>query len=131
MAAADLEIGDLRVEFIVDYLLDSLNINPGKFGKAYQADEMKKLFVDFVDKADIPCFVVMLGSGGVVLPSYSWPDAPRNKGCYFIKRIKEGIAKDASNIRRVLLYGDFSPQQVDHFASLVQEVHVLYVHQLF
>ena len=110
---------------MVDYLLESLNINPGKFAKAYQNDETKKLFVDFVDKADIPCFIALLGSGGVVNSDYAWPVASRTKGCYFIKRIKEGIAKDASNIRRVLLYGDFSPQNVDNFASFVEEVRYL------
>ena len=119
--AADLEIGDPRVEFVADYVLKTMKLKGDKWTKMYSVDENKQMFLDFFEKSDHPSLMVSLNSSGNLMVSFTWPSALKSKACYFVKKTKEAVQKDAS-IRNVLFYGDLSYTPIDQLSAFVDEV---------
>ena len=118
--AAELELGDTRVEFIADYVLKTLKIKPDKFLKMYGQEENKIVFGEFLDKAESICLVVVAGSTGMTV-SNEWPSQLRQKACYFVKRKREALTKE-SPLRFSLIYGDLSYSPIDQLSAFVDEV---------
>ena len=121
MSAADLEIGDPRIEFIADYVMKTMKIKADKWTKLYSLDENKQMFIDFYEKSDHQSLIVSQNTAGNLLVSFTWPSALKSKACYFVKRTKETIQKDAA-IRRMLLFGDLSYTPIDQLSAFVDEV---------
>ena len=119
--ASELELDDSRVEFIADYVIKTLRLKPDRFGKMYSTDENKSLFMDFFETPDILSLILIATASGALNVQYQWPQNPKSKACYFVKRSKETIAKD-HNIRTHILYGDLSQTPLDQLSIFVDEV---------
>ena len=107
MAAAELELGDARVEFMADYVLKTLRLKGDKWTKMYNLEENKMMFMDFFEKADHMVMIIQAAGGGALSVTYAWPTTLRNKACYFVRTGKALIAQDA-NLRNAFYYGDVS-----------------------
>ena len=119
--AAELELNDQRVEFMCDYVLKTMKLKTDKWMKMYNVDENKAIFQAFYEKPEILQLLVVAGSAGVLTVSLEWPGQLKNKACYFVKKNKEALGKDAQ-VRSVLLYGDLSYSPVDQLSAFVDEV---------
>lgn len=118
---ADLGLNDKRVEFVADYVLKNFKLKTDKWMKLYNVEESKIMLLEFFDKQDNQCLVVLVSAAGVLSLQYEWPAAVKGKACYFVKKNKENLAKDA-NLNAQLLYGDLSSVPVDQLSVLVDEV---------
>lgn len=120
--ASELELNDKRGEFIADYVLKSLKQKSDKFLKLWSSDETKQLILDFFEKSDIQqLFVLQAAGGGALQIQYEFPTNLKSKACFFTKKSKESIARDAA-FTKVLLFGDVSYTPLDQFSSFVDEV---------
>ena len=119
--AADLDLNDQRVEFMCDYVLKTMKIKADKWMKMYNVDENKAVFTTFFEKPEHSQLLVISGSGSSLSVSLEWPGQLKSKACYFVKKNKEPIGKDAK-VREVLLYGDLSYSPVDQLSAFVDEV---------
>lgn len=117
----ELELNDTRVEFMADYTLKTLKCKADRFAKMYSLDESKQLFTDFFEKSDIMSILIIATASGGLNVQYEWPNNPKGKACYFVKKSKEPITKDA-NLRTTLLYGDMSQFPLDQLSAFVDEV---------
>lgn len=119
--ASELELNDTRVEFIADYVIKTLKIKPDKWSKMYSVEETKQMFLDFFEKQDIPCLIVTATAAGGLNTQFEWPNNPKAKACYFVKKGREAIQKE-TNFRNAFLYGDMSYQPLDQLSAFVDEV---------
>jgi len=71
--AADLDIGDTRVEFMADYVLKALRIKPDKWTKMYVIEENKQMCLDFFDKAESHTLVVAINPASGLSVTTEWP----------------------------------------------------------
>lgn len=122
-AAADLEIGDSRVEFIADYVIKTTKCKPDKFMKMYNVDETKQMILEWFDKADLQSLIIVSNPGGSLTAQYEWPANPKQKACYFVKKSKDAIPKDIP-FRQAVLYGDLSYSPLDQLSAFVDEVKI-------
>ena len=122
--AADLELGDSRVEFMADYVLKTLKCKPDRWMKMYNVDETKQLFMDWFEKSDLPTMVIINNPGGSLTAQHEWPTNLKQKACYFVKKSKDGISKDVP-FRQSVMYGDLSYSPLDQLAAFVDEVNIL------
>jgi len=118
--AADLDLEDARVEFIAGYVLRSLKIRGDKFTKMYSVEENKLVIMDFFEKADNMVMILQVGAGALAV-SYGWPESLKSKACYFRRKGKDLIGKEA-DMKEVLYYGDLSPSPLDQLSSFVEGV---------
>lgn len=119
---ADLEINDLRVEFIAEYVLKTMRLKPDKWMKLYNLEDNKQLIMDYFEKPELFCLLINANSAGVLSITYDWPTGLKTKSCYFIKKSRDPIAKDTTQIRNLLLYGDLADSPVDQLSAFVDEV---------
>ncbi|KAL3857821.1 hypothetical protein ACJMK2_012454, partial [Sinanodonta woodiana] len=119
--ASELGLGDARVEFMADFVLKSMKLKPDRWLKMYNVDETKQMFMEFFDKPDLTTFVISQASAGVLSAAFTWSSNPKGKSCYFIKKSRDPVAKDA-NLRNVMLYGDFSGSPLDQLSAFVDEI---------
>lgn len=124
--AAELELNDVRVEFVADYVLKTMKIKPDKWMKLYNVDENKQMFIDYFEKGDHNTLVVALQPAGGLVVQYEWPNNPKGKACYFVKRGKDTIQKD-SNLKNALIYGDLSYSPMDQLSAFVDEVNCVFI----
>ncbi|XP_033732158.1 dynein beta chain, ciliary-like [Pecten maximus] len=119
--ASDLELGDSRVEFIADYVIKTLKVKPDKFSKMYSQEETKMMFMEYFDKPENISLVVISSGSGSLSIQYEWPSNPKAKACYFVKRGRENVQKDA-DFRKSFIYGDLSYAPLDQLSAFVDEV---------
>ncbi|CAF5067522.1 unnamed protein product, partial [Rotaria sp. Silwood1] len=119
--AEDLELNDPRIYFVADYVLKTLKLKSDKFAKMYGVEENKILVHEFFDKADSPMLVIQYTASGSLQPTVSFPNILKNKSCYFIKKRRENIPRDAT-LRDVIMYGDLSTSPVDQLSAMVDEL---------
>jgi len=77
--AADLDIGDVRVEFIAAYVLKTLRIKGDKWTKMYVIEENKQLCLEFFDKPDAQTLVIAMNLAGGLGVSNEWPTQFKQK----------------------------------------------------
>jgi dynein heavy chain len=119
---AELEIGDRRIEFVAEYVLKTMKLKSDKWTKMYGTDECKQQLLDFFEKNDITSLIMILNPSGSLQPVFEWPAQLKGgKACYFVKKNREVIGKDA-NLKNALLFGDMSYSPVDQFSTFVDEV---------
>jgi dynein heavy chain len=119
--ADELEIGDSRIEFMAMYLLKTLKLKNDKWMKMYAIEENKIIIQDFLDKAELNILVFSLNATQTLLVSYNYPNQIKSKACYFAKKSKDVVAKEAS-IKDVLIYGDLSYSPLDQLSAILDEV---------
>ena len=120
-AAAELELGDKRTEFIADFVLKIMKLKGDKFQKMYSLEENKQIFMDFFDKPDTLQLVVCQAPGGGLAPTNDWPTTLKTKACYFVRKGREAVQKDTP-MRNQILYGDLSYSPIDQLSAFVDEV---------
>jgi len=121
MTAPSLQLGDLRVELVADYVIKTLKCKPDKFTKMYNNDETKQLILAWFDKADNSSLMFVNNPGGLLSAQYEWPSNPRLKCCYFVKKTKEAVPKDVP-FKQAVYYGDLSYAPIDQFSAFIDEV---------
>src|SRR5206468_11347145 len=99
--ASELEIGDVRVEFVADYVLKTMKLKPDKWTKMYAVEENKQLCLEFFDKAESTTLILYINTTGILAVTHDWPASLKSKACYFVKRNKEVVAKDP-NVRNAV-----------------------------
>jgi dynein heavy chain len=119
--AEDLELNDPRIYFVADYVLKTLKLKSDKFAKMYGTEENKILIHEFFEKAESQILIIQYTAAGSLQPAMAFPNVLKNKSCYFIKKRREPIAKDAI-LRDVIMYGDLSTSPVDQLSAMVDEV---------
>ena len=119
--ASELELNDSRVEFMADYVIKTLKLKPDRFAKMYSTDETRQMFMDFFEKSDITSLLLIATAAGGLTVQFDWPQNPKSKACYFVKKSREPITKE-TNFRTHLLYGDMSPSPLDQLSAFVDEV---------
>lgn len=122
--ASELELNDTRVEFIADYVIKTLKIKPDKWSKMYSVEDTRQMFMDFFEKQDVPCLIVTATAAGGLNTQFEWPNNPKAKACYFVKKGRDAIQKE-TNFRNAYLYGDMSYQPLDQLSAFVDEVIIL------
>ena len=120
-SAAELELNDGRIEFMCDYVMRTMKIKPDRWMKMYNVDENKQMFMDFFEKPDNLQLIIISNIANVLSLSFEWPATQKTKACYFVKKSKDPVQKDA-NIRSAMMYGDLSYAPVDQLAAFVDEV---------
>lgn len=116
----ELELNDSRVDFMADYVIKTLKIKPDRFGKMYGVEDTRQMYMDFFEKPE--CMSLVVGQpAGTLITSFTWPNKPKAKACYFVKTAREAISKDA-NLRTALIYGDLSYAPLDQLSAFVDEV---------
>ena len=68
-----MEIGDLRVEFVAEYVLKTLRIKGDKWTKMYVIEDNKQMCLDFFDKPDSQTLVIALNVAGGLAVTTEWP----------------------------------------------------------
>lgn len=121
--AADLGLEDARVVFMADYVLKTLRLKGDKWSKMYSLEENQLMFMDFFEKADNTVMIIQAAGGGALSVSYDWPTNLRNKACYFVRKGKDLITKDA-DLRNAFYYGDLSYAPLEQLSAFVDEVSV-------
>jgi len=86
--AAELEIGDVRVEFVADYVLKTLRIKGDKWTKMYATEDNKQLCLDFFDKAESHVLVIALNAAGGLAVSNEWPAQFKHKAVSLIQLLE-------------------------------------------
>ena len=119
--ASELELNDSRVEFMADYVLKTLKLKPDRFSKMYSLEENKQMFLDFFEKPDIVSLLLIASAAGGLNIQNEWPQNPKGKACYFVKKSRDAVTKD-TNFRTQLLYGDMSQSPLDQLSAFVDEV---------
>ena len=119
--ASELELNDNRVEFMAEYVLKTLRLKPDRFGKMYSTDEARQMFMDFFEKPEIVSLLLIASAAGGLSVQYEWPQNPKSKACYFVKKTRDPITKE-TNFRTQLLYGDMSQSPLDQLSAFVDEV---------
>ena len=119
--AAELELGDKRVEFIADYVLKTLKLKPDRFVKMYGLDENKQVFNDFLEKPESTHLLIFQVAGGSLSAGSDWPQSIKSKACYFVKKTRDPIPKEAA-FRNYVLYGDLSYTPIEQLSAFVEEV---------
>ena len=84
--AAELEIGDARVEFVADYILKTLKIKPDKWTKMYGVEENKQLCLDFFDKADVMTLILSINTAGSLVVANEWPSQFKQKAVVILTK---------------------------------------------
>lgn len=87
----------------------------------YAAEETKALYNEFFEKPELGTLVVSLTPGGGLQTTLEWPASLKSKACYFVKRNREALTRDA-NLRSALLYGDLSQNPIDQLSVFVEDV---------
>ena len=77
--------------------------------------------MDFFEKSEITSLLLIATAAGGLNVQYDWPQNPKGKACYFVKKSKEPVTKD-TNFRTQLLYGDMSQSPLDQLSAFVDEV---------
>ena len=124
--AADLDIEDIRVAFVADYALKTMKLKGDKWTKMYSIEENSVILAEFFEKPETTTLILYLNPAGLLVVSTEWPTNLKQKACYFVKRGKDAIPKDAS-VRNALLYGDISASPIDQLAAFVDQVACLWV----
>jgi len=83
--AAELDIGDSRVEFMADYVLKALRIKGDKWTKMYTVEDNKQLCLEFCDKPDAPTLVIALNQAGGLAVTTEWPTQFKQKAVSMLK----------------------------------------------
>lgn len=121
MAAAELEIGDTRVEFVADYVLRSLRVKPDRWVKMYMVDESRQMCLDFFEKPEQDLLVIQVNSSGGLTVTNEWPTGLKAKAVYFVRKMKDPLPKDAP-VKNAIIYGDFALSLIDQLSAYVDEV---------
>ena len=87
----------------------------------YGIEDNKILIHEFFDKAELQILVIQYTAAGSLQPATTFPNVLKNKSCYFIKKRREAIPRDAI-LRDVIMYGDLSTSPVDQLSAMVDEV---------
>ncbi|KAA3682025.1 uncharacterized protein DEA37_0001628 [Paragonimus westermani] len=118
--ASELELDDKRAEFIANYVLKSNKLKGDKWMKLWNTDEAKQSIVDFFDKPEITELFILASAAGTLQAQYECPSGMKSKACFFMKKEKASIKKDAV-VNKLLVYGDLSHNPLEHFSAFVDE----------
>ncbi|XP_039265498.2 dynein beta chain, ciliary-like [Styela clava] len=113
------EVADPRMEFLQYKTLKTLNLKGDKWAKMLGNEENKIMILEFLEKNDIPCLLIISSATGLA-PNYGFPDFIKQKGIYAVKKKKEALTKD--NVKRNLLVGDLSQTPLEHVSPLIDEL---------
>ena len=114
------DIGDPRIEFIANYILKTFKVKADKWTKMYVIEENKTMILEFVEKAEQNLLVFNMTLAGALTVSYEYPTQFKTKACYFAKKNKENITKDA--MKDATIYGDISVAPVDQLSAILDEL---------
>ena len=112
------------LEFIQDYTLKSLRLKPEKWSKLIISDEQRGYLHSFVDNAHPQELIISQNMGGQLQIHTDWPSPLKNKGVFFVKREKEPLPENISDLLNHMACGDVHPNALDQFCALVEEVFV-------
>lgn len=119
--ANELDLNDQRVEYIADYVIKTFRCKSDKFGKMYALEEQKLIYTEFFEKNDRHQLIVLQTAAGALTTQFDWPTSLKSKACYFVRKTRDQIGKDA-NMRAMVTVGDISYSPVDQLSVLVEEV---------
>ncbi|KAK9702182.1 Dynein heavy chain region D6 P-loop domain [Popillia japonica] len=111
---------DMRLEFILNYLIKAMRLKQEKWNKMLLIDENKKLILNFFNKPAVKMMILCLSSAGVLIPLTRFSSSLKGKSCYFVKKEETHITD--KNLRDVLILGEFSSKPVEELAVLTEQV---------
>ncbi|CAK8683563.1 unnamed protein product [Clavelina lepadiformis] len=119
-ADSEVTYDDVRVEFIQDFLVNTLKVKPDKWKKALKQEENRSLLQQFFDEPTMLLLIFSAAVGGPVTFTTDFNETMKNKSVYLMRRMAIPIQRD--NFRYVLIAGDLSASTFGHLSSFVNEV---------
>ncbi|KAM6897526.1 dynein beta chain, ciliary-like [Xenentodon cancila] len=111
---------DRRLDFIANYVSKSLKLKNDIWQKCVSSEENKQVLQEFLDRAELTTLVVSVTAGGQLQLDASFTGGSKNKSVYFIKTDKTALTPET--MTKSLVYGDLSPDPLEQFSVLVEEV---------
>jgi len=119
--ASEMEIDDVRIEFVCNYVMRTMKLKPDRWTKMFSIDENKQLCLDFFDKPESTTLILYVNAAGGLSVTTDWPTNLKAKASYFVKKSRETVGKDVP-FRNAVLYGDISAAPIDQLSAFVDEV---------
>ncbi|CAF1536641.1 unnamed protein product, partial [Adineta steineri] len=121
--ADELDIADLRVYFMADYLIKSLRLRSDKWTKMIQIEDQNRTIIDFCDKAQPTLIVFHVNPAGNLVVSTSFPTSLKSKACFFAKKLPEPLQRDSKEkVASALNFGDLSNAALEQLQIYVNDV---------
>ena len=121
MSMSEIETGDVRVEFIADYILKTMKLRPEKWHRMYSSEDNKQTCLDFFDKVDRKILIFSVNASGVLTVSHQWASSQKTKCVFFLKKANEVIGKEPG-WRKKFTFGDIGHSPVEQFSVFLEEV---------
>ena len=120
MSVSEIETGDVRVEFIADYILKTMKLRPEKWHRMYSVEDNKQICMDFFDKADRRNLIFSVNVTGILTVSHDWPTSQKTKCVYFTKKANEVIGKEPG-WKKKFTFGDIGHSPIQQFSVFLEE----------
>ncbi|CAF3056070.1 unnamed protein product [Rotaria socialis] len=119
----ELDIADLRVHFIADYLIKSLRLRTDKWTKMVQIEEQNKTILEFCEKPHPNLLVFHVNPAGNLTVGTAFPTSLKSKACFFGKKSPEPLQRDSKEkIAAALNFGDLSNSALEQLQIYVNDV---------
>ncbi|CAF2910762.1 unnamed protein product [Rotaria sp. Silwood2] len=119
----ELDITDLRVHFIADYLIKSLRLRADKWAKMIQIEEQNRTILDFCEKPQPTLLVFHVNPAGNLIVGTSFPSSLKSKACFFDKKSPEPIQRESKEkVAAALNFGDLSNAALEQLQIYVNDV---------
>ncbi|CAF4744784.1 unnamed protein product, partial [Rotaria socialis] len=119
----ELDIADLRVHFIADYLIKSLRLRTDKWTKMVQIEEQNKTILEFCEKPHPTLLVFHVNPAGNLTVGTAFPTSLKSKACFFGKKSPEPLQRDSKEkIAAALNFGDLSNSALEQLQIYVNDV---------
>jgi dynein heavy chain len=140
----ELEIADLRIHFIADYLIKSLRLRSDKWTKMVQIEDQNRTILEFCEKPHPTLLVFHVNPAGSLVRRFSFvlflirllcfslypqvvgtsfPSSLKSKACFFAKKSPEPLQRDSKEkIAGAINFGDLSNAALEQLQIYVNDV---------
>ncbi|CAF1677145.1 unnamed protein product, partial [Adineta ricciae] len=121
--ADELDIADVRVFFLADYLIKSLRLRSDKWTKMVQIEDQNRTILDFCDKAQPTLLVFHVNPAGNLVVGTAFPASLKTKACFFAKKLPEPLQRESKEkVTSALNFGDLSNAALEQLQIYVNDV---------
>lgn len=121
MASSDSDVVDVRIEFLSEYIMKTMKLRLEKWQRMYSVEENKQMCIDFFEKSDRQSLIFSVNLTGSLSVGFTWPNAPKTKCVYFMKKANEIIGKEPG-WKQKLIFGDIGHSPIQQLSVFVEEV---------
>ncbi|KAL7641742.1 UNVERIFIED_CONTAM: hypothetical protein RMT77_007616 [Armadillidium vulgare] len=110
-------------DLIGDFANKSLRLKADRWQKAVQHGDTRDNILKFFD-GETEQLIIGQNPANQLVASREVSAGLRTKAVFFLKTTDEQLVRDDenSNVRENVIFGDLSPQPLDHLSNLIEEV---------